>query len=343
MSAGYQIREVEPRDEPALAALERASPEGGSLTVRLEPRVGYLELAARYPGVRGYVAVESRGRRILGMLFSSIAPTQVNGAVVPGAYLFSLRVHPAVRQRGIGSALLAYAREQTRGAGAEVAWAGVMEGNQASLRTLARAGFDRTRDLVIALLPPAGRRPRPLPGLAIRTAAARDPPALATSLNEAHHAHNLWRPCSASGLAAQLTAAGHDLEDVLLAVNLPDRVLAAGAVFDLERVMRPHLLGHRSLPDGLNRTLARLFARVPLRPLMLRQRALSAAFPAAGRVLLGHLRPPLFAGPAVLAVPIDPRDPAWPLVAPHALLTRPLHVVVSGARRLDDSRPMVLT
>ena len=96
----FDIRVAEPADEPALAALEQAAPDGGQVAVRLQPRLGYLDLAGRYPGVTGVIAVAPGESGVVGMLFSSVAATQFNGAVVPGAYLFSLRVHPALRRRG---------------------------------------------------------------------------------------------------------------------------------------------------------------------------------------------------------------------------------------------------
>lgn len=112
MQTSIQIREVLPGDALALVALESASPESSPLAARLEPRVSYLEIVARYPGVHGYVAhADARGQAV-GMLFASVAPTRFNGAVVPGVYLFSLRVHPTMRRRGVASALVTHAWER---------------------------------------------------------------------------------------------------------------------------------------------------------------------------------------------------------------------------------------
>lgn len=337
---GLEIRAVELGDQPALAALERAAPEAGSLVVRLEPRVGYLDLAARYPSVSGYVVVEPRGdQRIVGMLFSSLAPTQCNGAVVPGAYLFSLRVHPTARRRGVASALLAYAWARALEAGAELAWGAVMAGNEASLRTFARAGFTRTRDLAICLWLPAWSGPAGEPARTLRRGTARDLPALAEAFNRSHAEHNLWRPVTPERLGAELAVTRHGPDDVLLLTAAGGDILAAGAVFDLRRVLALRLLGWRGLPGGVNRVLAPLLAGLTPRPLILRQRALTPSHSGAGLSLLRSLGRP--AGPrAILAAPVDRRDPAWPLMAGVARLRRPLHVAVKGAVSLDDRRPL---
>jgi len=81
----FVVRVAEPADEPALAALEQAAPDSGPVTIRLRPRLGYLDLADRYPDVSGFIALAPGELGVVGMLFSSIAPTQLNGAVVPGA------------------------------------------------------------------------------------------------------------------------------------------------------------------------------------------------------------------------------------------------------------------
>lgn len=343
MPAGYVIRDVEPGDAPALATLERAAPEGARLAVEIVPRIGHLELAARYPNIRGYVALTSDPARIVGMLFSSLAPTQLNGAVMPGAYLFGLRVHPAARRRGIASALLSHARERARAeADAELVWAGVREGNEASLRTCAAAGFTRLRDSAVRIIPPPFAPPGRARACSVRPLTPDDLPALASALNRAHAAHNFWRPSTPERLGAELTAARHGLSDVLVALDRDGAMLAAGAVLDLGRVARFRLLGHRSLPDRLSRALAPAVARLPLRPLLLRHRLLPATQPEAGLALLRSIWRQFGSPLSALAIPMDTRDPAWPVVARAWGLTSRLHVVARSAAPVDESRPIYL-
>ena len=344
MQAEWVIRDVRHADESALVALELASPEGGDVAVQIGLRLGYLELVARYPGVRGYVATDLASQRVIGMLFSSVAPTQLAGHLVPGAYLFSLRIHPAFRRQGVASGLIAHALSAARDeADIEVAWAVVMAGNEASLRTFARAGFRRLRDLAIQISLPS-IRPAPLDSAwTLRSATLADLPALAEALNCVHAEHDLWRPCTAQRLEAELTAAAHHVEDVALVTDRQGGILAAGAPFDPRRTARLRVLGHRRLPPALNRAFSPLLSRLPLRPLVLRHRVLSAARAAAGLALLGALRHPAGWPPRVLATPLDPRDPAWPLVSRTATFSRRLHLLATGSPEPGLSRALAVT
>jgi len=338
-SARYGIRDVQVGDGPALAALERSSPENARLVVQISPRVDYLDLAARYPGVRGYVAVDPDTTRLVGVLFTSVAPTQLNGSVVPGAYLFSLRVHPSSRRRGIASALIEHAWQRAGAeADARVAWAGVREGNSASLLTFGTAGFSRLRDIAVRIIPPvfSPRADRPW---TVRPARQADLPVLASALNRAHATHNFWRPCTPESLGAELTGAHHSLTDVPMVQGTNGAILASGAVFDLERVADLRLLGHQRLPDRLNRILARLLASLPLRPLVLRYSLLSPERAEASLALLRSVRT-LHGSPlSGLVIPMDRRDSAWPLVARPWGLTTSFHVLARSAVPIDESRP----
>lgn len=337
MHAEYVIRAVEPGDEPALAALERAAPDQGSFVVQVDPRIGYLELVARYVGVRGYVAVAARSSRVVGMLFSSLAPTQLNGRVVPGAYLFSLRVQPSARRRGVATALIGRAWERARTEGVEVAWAGVMAGNRASLRTFERAGFARLPDLAIRVVPPVpgfGRPHRDAAWMA-RAATWADLPTLADALNRAHGAHNFWRPCTPEALTEELVAARHTLEDVRLVLSADGRIVAAGALFDVGRIARLRLVGLRALPERLNRALSVVARPLPIRPLVLRYHLLSDAAPILIRSIGQRAATPF--SPTVVVV--DRHDPTWPGVERLPGITGRLHVVTKSLVAIDADRP----
>lgn len=343
MDQTYVIRVAEPADDRALAALEETAPESGQLAVRLHPRLGHLDLARRYPGTTGFVAQAQGEPGVVGMLFSSVAPTQLNGIVVPGAYLFSLRVHPAVRRRGVATALIEHALARAGDeAGIDVAWAAVTAGNAPSIRTFSRAGFLPTRDLTLRIGLPGGSRPRRDPAWRLRRAGNADLPALADALNRANAGHNLWRPCTPDGLAAQLGAAAHSLADVPLVVDRAGRILAAGAVFDVRRAFTPRSVTLRGVPRLLHRALSPLAARIPLRPLLLRHRALLETEPDAALVLLRSLQALQAQRLSVPIVPVDPRDPAWPTIARATQLGRPLHVMVRSRVPLDERRPLAL-
>lgn len=334
----FEIRRVGPRDGPSLAALERACPDSGALIVRVAPTVDYLHLVARYPGVRGYVVTVPGVPGLAGMVFTSLAPTRVRGALVLGAYVFSLRVHPSARRRGLGVALASHAvAAAMHEDGAEVAWAGIMEGNEASRRAFARAGFIHARQIAVHLVPacPAFRACASPSGLAARHAMPEDLPGLVEALNGRHAHHELWRPLTPDRLSVELNAARHDLRDVTLLVDPRGELQGMGAVFELGRVADIRVLGHRALPTGLNRVVARVAGRWPVAPRLLRYRL----FRGDPRRLVAALSPSGRGLAAPLAIPMDPLDPAWGAVSRVPGFTRPLTVAVCGVAPAED-RPI---
>lgn len=359
------VRTMRAGDRDVLLDLESASPERGTFTVRLDLRVPHGALAARYAGSEGYVAecptAEQAGgtaeAAVAGMLFCSVAPTQWRGAVVQGAYLFGLRVHPAWRRRGVAVSLVEHAWCRARELGAALAWALVVAGNVPALRTFARAGFQRERDARLRIVLPRPDRPAwPVAAVLrreaehavggpwrIRPAEPTDLPGVVARLNDVHAGHDLWRPCTPDGLAAQLSVPGHGVSDLLLATERRDMVGAAGAVLHLQRIarLRPQV------PDDLPRPIARLveplLSRLPVQPRVLRYRLLSPGPPGGAGVLLGHLASGGWRSP--LVIPMDPLDPAWSVVERVRGRTVPLHVVIRRASALKGAsreRPMYL-
>lgn len=336
------IREAVPADAPELAALEVASPETGALAVRLTPRIDgfHFTLAARYPGSRGYVALADGSSAIVGMLFASVAPTQMNGELVPGAYLFSLRVHPGYRRRGIASALVAYAVERARAeAKIEVAWAAVVADNTPSLGTFRRAGFDQGRELKVRVALP-GLSPGRVPtDLTYRPATPEDLPDLAAALNAHHAGHQLWRPLTGGRLAQELAALRHPPADVALGVGPDGQLVCAASALAIGRLAHLRFLGPRLLPPALNAVLAPLFRLVPIRPLLVRRALLPADRPEAVHELLRALHRMHRPEALGLAITLDPLDPAWPVIAHLPGLTVRVHLLVKSDRPVEVVRP----
>lgn len=343
-----RIREAEPSDEAALRALEYAAPDTGPWRVRVEPRIPYWELVGRYPNARGFVAVVPDpvgGERVVGMLFSSVAPTRLAGALIQGAYLYGLRVHPGARRRGIATSLIRDAWQQARDAGAELAWAIVVGGNHASLAAFARAGIPWLRDACARIVLPVPRFTGRSPGFTVRRATTDDISWLVDALNRAHSSHDLWRPLSPAELSRQLTAAHHSVADVRLVLDATSNILAAGAGFHVARVARVELLGHRVVPTRLNRALAAIAARLSggnSRAILLRHRLHLATEARAGEILIRAMQWSTACHHSALAVPMDPRDPYWPSLARLPGFTTRLHVVASSALGFDGARPLHL-
>lgn len=334
------IRQAEPADEPFLAALESSAPDSGTLGLRLRLRIGYLSLAARYPAPRGFVAVDEAGS-VVGMIFSSTAPTRCAGRTVSGVYLFSLRVHPAARRRGIGSALVRHAWEEAcSGAGAEIGWAGVMDGNAASLRTFARVGFAWYRDLAVRIVPrlaaswggPYGETG----DLVVRQGRHDDLDRLVTALEAAHAGHQLWRPLDADVLREGLEAANHSIDDLWLALDGVGGIRAASAIFDVGRVADIRVAGFPGLPRSLYPVLKPIVSRIPIRPLLLRHALLGEA----SHHLIHRLLPAYGGYTTSLSIVVDRCDPVWSTIRRLPGLTGRVSVVVRGTAALDRAAPL---
>jgi GNAT superfamily N-acetyltransferase len=337
-----RIREASPSDAPALLALERASPEGGLFTIAVEPTVGHFHLAALHSNAQGYVALAPNGETVVGMVFASVAPTQLNGEMVPGLYLSAMRVHPAHRRRGIATALLSHAWEAAREAfGVQVAWGAIGPSNEASLRTCLRAGFTQQRELRARVLFPIPRIWRG-DGLAWRRAEADDLHHLAAALNARYAEHQLWRPCSAEDLAGGGTRLEPPPEHTLLGVGPSGEIVAGGSVLAYHRLARLRLLGFRYFPSQLNRALRPLLRRIPLRLALTRRSLLPVERPAAVRAFLQRAQRLSGLG-AVVMVILDRNDPAWPLVARYPGLTLPIQMVAQSERTIEPSRPWHFT
>jgi hypothetical protein len=76
---------------------------------------------------------------------------------------------------------------------------------------------------------------------------------------------------------------------------------------------------------------------------MLRHPALSLAQPDASLLLLRSMAGRQHGPISMLAVPIDPVDPAWPLIVRATQSGRRLHVMVQSAVPPDGRRPVSIT
>jgi ribosomal protein S18 acetylase RimI-like enzyme len=323
-------------------AVERASPEGGSFALRIEPRLDHFTLARRYPNAQGYVAVALDGVTVVGMVFASVAPTRLNGELVPGVYLYNLRVHPAHRRQGVGTALLTHAWERARTAfGAEVAWGAVVRSNEPSLRTFRRAGLTQERQLYARLIAPVFAVGQ-APGVSWRAADTGDLPSWIAAVDARYANHQLWRPCGRDDLSAEPIAQGEAAGETLLGLAPDGTIISGATAIALNRLARMRLLGVRRLPRVVNRMLGPVFGLLPVRPLLIRRLLLPADTPGATRALFHHLYRHFFPAALGLVVVLDPLDPAWPTVARLAGTSIGIQIMAGSARRIDTSRPWYL-
>ena len=90
------IRPVSEGDQPALAELERACPQGTRLLLHTE-REDYLFRSRLYPASRTMVAVDVKSGRLIGVMGAALKELLLAGAPRKLAFFYDLRVHPDYR------------------------------------------------------------------------------------------------------------------------------------------------------------------------------------------------------------------------------------------------------
>jgi ribosomal protein S18 acetylase RimI-like enzyme len=145
------IRYYHPQDDPALMRLERLSPRGLP-----EPFVHYrrrfIDRAALFSDHQ--ILVAEHERHVVGCAALSVKRTHIGGRPVSVAYIFDVRTHPDLRQRGVGSALLEAVEAYLIGRSVDGAYGHIEAGNLASLRLFEKFGYDHVRQLLMLFYQP---------------------------------------------------------------------------------------------------------------------------------------------------------------------------------------------
>ncbi|RPI96731.1 MAG: GNAT family N-acetyltransferase, partial [Chloroflexi bacterium] len=150
-STSMHIRYYHPQDEPALMRLERLSPRGLP-----EPfvhfRRRFVDRAALFSDHQLLVAEHER--QIIGCVAVAVKRTQVGGRPLSLGYIFDIRTEPAMRRRGVGSALLDAVENYLIGREVDGAYGHIEAGNVASLRLFDKWGYVRLRQLIMLFFQP---------------------------------------------------------------------------------------------------------------------------------------------------------------------------------------------
>jgi ribosomal protein S18 acetylase RimI-like enzyme len=333
-----EIRLARSADRPGLAALYRARSSKWPLTIAREPLDGGRLLESLLPGSRRYVALAADGQTIIGSTGMSVAPTQLNGNLVVGAYRWGTHVHPAHRGQGVGRALAARSWDDARAEGARLGWGITQRSNEAAGRTFRHLGYHIDRTIQARLILPGWRSARRAAGVVHRAATQVDFAMVADALNAHYAGHHLWWPLDVSRLRGEALALGASGANLLLGVSSEGRRVAVAGVAVLDYALR--LRGGRAVePWTLADRLLGPLASVQL----LRYAMLPAGSAEAGAAFLGDLQREHRRRALVLAANLDRLDPAWAACARRAGVTLPLDLWVSSQEPLAADRPCWLT
>lgn len=283
MQLDVTLRQMQPADGQALAALFAHSPDGGRFAIAARYHIDpYLAMHALDPGVVGVVAERPSTGDLVGMALVRLGECCVDGEKRPYALLTSLMVHPDYRRQGIAAQLVqwrvAYARRRL---GKEtLLLAFIQEGNDASLAVAQKWAQQIGGELQSGLVRVRSKPPRSVAGVTVRAAQSADLASIAAGMNEFYRAYALYRPETAVTLSAWLQTSPFDtpIRRIFVAETKAGEIVAGLAVTEQCRLTTMEV---QQMP-GLVRLLNKVVRMVPPDG-VLRQLGVSKVWYAPGR------------------------------------------------------------
>lgn len=222
-------------DGPAIDALARECPDGGSVSVRSVFRENaFHSLENLRPKMVG-VGAESPGQEgLVGMGWASLGRCRMEGEMVPYALLNTFMVHPQWRGQGIAAKLsdkvIEYAT--TRLGPTILLLADIQEGNTASRRTAGKWSNQVLPAVTVAPVTVRRKKPETLAGVTVQPLTSDHTEAFAQGLNAFYEEYHLFQPETAESLTAWLSQRpqGLTLHHCLTATDPHGRLLAGLAL-----------------------------------------------------------------------------------------------------------------
>ncbi|MCZ7534994.1 MAG: GNAT family N-acetyltransferase [Acidimicrobiia bacterium] len=145
------IRRALAEDNDALCELLLRCPQsGGSASLATDRSPDYYRRSSPYRE-SWVLAVDGSGASVDATVTVAMKHVLVAGRRSVAGYVFDLAVRPEARGCGLAGRLLRQADELASSAGADFLYAHVMSGNEASLSTFARAGYEQHAGVVASI------------------------------------------------------------------------------------------------------------------------------------------------------------------------------------------------
>jgi GNAT superfamily N-acetyltransferase len=320
MSTSFILREMAFSDGPAINALARQCPDGGSVSVRSVFRENaFHSLESLRPETVGVAAESPRHDGIVGMGWVSLGRCRMEGDMVPYALLHTFMVHPEWRGQGIAATLsnkvIEYAT--TRLGHKILLVADIQAGNRASRRTAGKWSNQVLPAVTVAPVTVRRREPGMLAGVTIQPLTAGHTEAFAQGLNAFYEGYNLFQPETADSLTAWLSQRpqGLHVHHCLTATDPHGRLLAGLALEEACRLRTYQIVHMPAVLRLANRLLHVVPADGILREILVSRFWFQPGREAAARCLWEQARWQCRERGTALMAFYDPRSPLARVIA----------------------------
>jgi ribosomal protein S18 acetylase RimI-like enzyme len=230
------IRAADDADNTELLDLEKMCPQGTSLVLQFDRSPDFFSRSRVYENYKVYVAEEEG--KIVGTVGATLKEFNMSEEVVKGVYIYDLRVHPTFRGRGIGSELVQQVMAEENEA--DLAYGIIMEENYPSIALFKRLGFQNIHDLMLLSVSLYKRREQT--ASKIRKMTTDDAPSVVDLINDHYRTHDFFAPLSIDNFlnrTRQLTDYGFQSIQV---VEVENRIVACAGLWDYSRILRTSVL-----------------------------------------------------------------------------------------------------
>jgi ribosomal protein S18 acetylase RimI-like enzyme len=329
------IRVADDADNAELLNLEKMCPQGTNLVLQFDRSPDFFLRSRVYDNYRVCVAEEEG--KIVGTVGATLKEFNISEEVVKGVYIYDLRVHPAFRGRGIGSRLVQQVMTEEE---ADLAYGIIVEDNYPSVALFKRLGFENIHDLIL-LNVPLYKRQEKISGK-IREMTADDAPSVVNLINDHCRNHDLFAPLSVDNFlerTRRLTDYGFQSIQV---AEVENQIVACAGLWDYSRILRTSVLHVTARLTMLTYVLrfANLFTNTMKLPSVGESFRLmyvtDFAFTGEAdpvRELIKHCISLSYScGCNFLVFPLDPLNPAIPLIAKYRPIRISYHIYAKSLK-----------
>jgi ribosomal protein S18 acetylase RimI-like enzyme len=332
----FSIRVADDADNAELLDLEKMCPQGTSLILQFDRSPDFFLRSRVYNNYTVYVAEEEG--KIIGTVGATLKEFNMSGEVVKGVYIYDLRVHPTFRGRGIGSKLVQQVMAEENEA--DLAYGIIMEENYPSIALFKRLGFQNIHNLIFLNVPLYKRQEQT--ASKVRKMTADDVPSVVDLINDHYRNHDFFAPLNIDSFlnrTRQLTDFGFQSTQV---VEVENQIVACAGLWDYSRILQTSVLHVTAKLKMLTYILkfANLFTRTmklpsvgePFRLMYVTDFAFTGEVDAVKELIKHCLSLSCSCECDFLLFPLDPLNPAIPLIAKYRPVTISYHIYAKSLK-----------